>query len=164
MRLIGIASTIFTALIIAVLLEAGAAHPRAAQPDGQQTFRFDTFGDEQLWTNVLRMHEVVATVSPATALSVGLKVDADALPPSVVDALRAGQVDLTDPAVTTQLLRVNAVVGLKGTVDDNGQVTSLGITCALCHSTVDDSFAPGIGRRLDRCAHTELNGVRHVDG
>jgi hypothetical protein len=157
MRLIGIASTIFTAVVTAALLAAGGARPRAAQPDGQQIFRFDTFGDEQLWTNVLRMHEVVATVSPATALGVGLKVDVDALPPSVVDALRAGQVDLTDPTVTTQLLRLNAVVGLKGTVDDGGQLTSLGITCALCHSTVDDSFAHGIGKRLDGWANHDLN-------
>ena len=157
MRLIGIASTIFTLVVTVVLLEAGAAHPRAAQPDGQQIFRFDTFGDEQLWTNVLRMHEVVATVSPATALSVGLKVDVDALPQSVVEAVRAGQVDLTDPAVTTQLVRLNAVVGLKGSVDDNGQLTSLGITCALCHSTVDDSFAHGIGKRLDGWANHDLN-------
>lgn len=157
MRLVGIASTIFTAVVTAVLLEAGGARPAAQQPDGQAIFRFDTFGDEQLWTNVLRMHEVVATVDPATALSVGLKVDVDALPPPVIAALRAGQVDLTSPAVTTELLRLNAVVGLKGVVNGNGQLTSLGVTCALCHSTVDHSFAPGIGKRLDGWANRDLN-------
>ncbi len=124
---------------------------------GQQIFRFDTFGDEQLWTDVLRMHEVLPTVDPKTALSVGLKVDVDALPRSLVRALRAGQVDLADPAVTVQLLKLNAVVGVRGTVDDQGHLTRVGITCALCHSTVDDSFAPSIGRRLDGWANRDLN-------
>ena len=125
--------------------------------DGRAIFRFDTFGDEQLWTNVLRMHEPIATVDPATALAVGLKVDVDALPPSIVAALRAGQVDLTSPAVTTELLRLNAVVGVKGRVNETGQLTSVGVTCALCHSTVDNSFAPGIGKRLDGWANLDLN-------
>jgi hypothetical protein len=157
MRLIGFASTLFAVALTAALIEAGAAHPRAEQPDGQQIFRFDTFGDEQLWTNVLRMHDVVARVDPATALSVGLKVDVDALPPQVVSALSMGQVDLGSPGVTTDLLRLNAVVGLKGSVNESGQLTSVGITCALCHSTVDDSFAPGIGKRLDGWANRDLN-------
>jgi hypothetical protein len=147
----------FTVALTAALLQAGAAHPRAEEPDGQQIFRFDTFGDEQLWTNVLRMHEVVATVDPATALSVGLKVDVDALPSQLTRALRARQVDLTNPMVTTELLKLNAVVGLKGEVNQNDQITSLGITCALCHSTVDNSLAPGIGRRLDGWANHDLN-------
>lgn len=125
--------------------------------DGKDIFRFDTFGDEQLWTNVLRMHEVVSTVDPATALAVGLKVDVDALPRATIAALRAGQGDLTNPAVTVELLRLDAVVGLQGKVDDTGQLTSLGITCAFCHSTVDDSFAPGIGKRLDGWANLDLN-------
>jgi mono/diheme cytochrome c family protein/cytochrome c5 len=131
-----------------------------AQPggfDGQQVFRFDTFGDEQLWTDVLRMHEVIATVSPATALAVGLKVDVEALPAALVSALRAGQVDLNDPAVTVQLLKLNAVVGVDGKVTGSGRLQSIGITCALCHSTVDNSFAPGIGRRLDGWANRSLN-------
>jgi cytochrome c5 len=125
--------------------------------EGKQIFRFDTFGDEQLWTSVLRMHEVIATVSPKTALAKGLKVDVDALPPDVVAALAAGQVDLDDPAVTVELIRLNAVVGVRGTVSNTGQLTSVGITCALCHSTVDPSFAPGIGKRLDGWANTDLD-------
>ena len=125
--------------------------------DGQAIFRFDTFGDEQLWTDVLRMHEVIPTVDPATALAVGLKVDVEALPVGVIAALQAGQVDLTDPAVTVELLRLNAVVGVKGTVDGAGRLTKVGVTCALCHSSVDDSFAPGIGKRLDGWANTDLN-------
>jgi mono/diheme cytochrome c family protein len=125
--------------------------------DGQAIFRFDTFGDEQFWTDVLRMHEAVATVSPATALAVGLKVDVDALPPSVIEALQAGKVDLGNPAVTIELLRLNAVVGVKGTVSPTGQLTKVGVTCALCHSSVDDSFVPGIGKRLDGWANTDLN-------
>jgi hypothetical protein len=124
---------------------------------GQRIFRFDTFGDEQLWTGVLRMHEVIATVPPATALSVGLKVDVETLPREIIAALKAGQVDLTDPAVTVELLRLNAVVGVRGKVDSMGQLTSVGITCALCHSTVDNSFTTGIGRRLDGWANTDLN-------
>jgi hypothetical protein len=129
-----------------------------AQPlDGKAIFRFDTFGDEQLWTDVLRMHEVIATVSPATALAVGLKVDVEALPPEVRSALQAGQVDLNDPAVTIQLLKLNAVVGVVGKVSGGGQLKSVGITCALCHSTVDSSFAPGIGRRLDGWPNLDLN-------
>jgi hypothetical protein len=125
--------------------------------DGQAIFRYDTFGDEQFWTDVLRMHEVIATVPPTTALAVGLKVDVEALPRSIIAALRAGQVDLTNPAVTIELLRLNAVVGVRGEVNDSDQLTSIGITCALCHSSVDNSLAPGIGRRLDGWANTDLN-------
>jgi hypothetical protein len=171
-RLIGAASTLFAAtLATTVLWQASVI--RAEQRDtesvsrhhedgrqtriGQAIFRFDTFGDEQLWTKVLRMHEVVQTVSPATALGVGLKVDVDALPRSIVTALRAGDVDLTDPAVTVALLRLNAVVGVKGAVDANGQVTKFGVTCALCHSSVDNSLAPGIGHRLDGFQNSDLN-------
>jgi len=170
MRLIGFASTVFTLVLTFVLYGFGRAaptphangrggdHDRKAEPrEGQTIFRFDTFGDEQLWTNVLRMHEPVATLDPATALAVGLKVDVKALPPAVIDALRAGQVDLTSPAVTIELLRLDAVVGVKGAVDEAGQLTSIGITCALCHSTVDDSLAPGIGRRLDGWANGNLD-------
>ena len=129
------------------------------QPSGEDIFRFDTFGSEQLWTDVLRMQQVISSaVSPKTALSVGLKVDVDALPQSVVDALASDQVNLDDPAVTVQLLKLNAVVGVVGkVVGANDNLATVGITCALCHSTVDDSFAPGIGRRLDGWANTTLN-------
>ena len=125
--------------------------------DGRQIFRYDTFGDEQLWTGVLRMHEVIATVDPATALAVGLKVDVEALPRRIISALRAGQIDLTDPAITIELIRLNAVVGVRGKVNETGQLTSVGITCALCHSSVDNSLTTGIGRRLDGWANTDLN-------
>jgi hypothetical protein len=124
---------------------------------GREIFRFDTFGDEQLWTTVLRMHEVIPTVDPVTALGVGLKVDVEALPRATIRALRAGDVDLTDPAITLDLLRLNAIVGVKGQVNDDGELTSIGITCALCHSTVDDSLTEGIGRRLDGWANRDLN-------
>ena len=160
MRIIAAASTVFMlALASAVggVAPLPAADHKGKPSDGQAIFRYDTFGDEQLWTDVLRMHEVVATVPPATALAVGLKVDVDALPLPVIDALKAGQVDLTNPAVTVELLRLNAVVGVRGTVSDSGQLTRLGITCALCHSSVDDSLAKGIGRRLDGWANTDLN-------
>jgi mono/diheme cytochrome c family protein len=128
---------------------------------GQQIFRFDTFGDEQFWTDTARMHEVVQkSVSPTTALSVGLKVDADAIPPDVAAAIKAGKVDLNDPATTVTLLKLNAVVGLKGTVATvNGKdtLTRLGVTCALCHSTVNNSFSKGIGRRMDGWPNRDLN-------
>lgn len=129
----------------------------AKRREGQAIFRYDTFGDEQLWTDVLRMHEVVATVPPATALAVGLKVDVEALPAPVIEALKGGQVDLTNPAITIELLRLNAVVGVRGTVTESGELTHVGITCALCHSSVDDSFTKGIGKRMDGWANTDLN-------
>jgi len=155
MRLIGAASAIF---LLAIGFASSPLAPAVhADQNGQAIFRYDTFGDEQLWTNVLRMHDVISTVDPATALAVGLKVDVDALPPSIIAALRNGQVDLTSPAVTLALLKLDAVVGVKGTVNDAGQLTQVGITCALCHSTVDNSFAPGIGKRLDGWANSTLN-------
>jgi hypothetical protein len=157
MRPIKIAAILYV-LVTTVALSGFAQREQGARaPEGQQIFRFDTFGDEQLWTDVLRMHEVIPTVDPETALAVGLKVDVDALPQAIVDALRAGQVDLKNPAVTVELLRLNAVVGVKGTVDSAGQLTKVGITCALCHSSVDNSLARGIGKRLDGWANTDLN-------
>lgn len=128
---------------------------------GRQTFRYDTFGDESQWTDALRMHEVIrAAVDPVTALSVGLKVDAEALPPAVVQGIQDGSISLTSPATTVALLKLDAVVGVKGTVENiNGvdSLTRVGITCALCHSTVDDSFAPGIGKRLDGWPNRDLD-------
>lgn len=134
--------------------------------DGRQTFRFDTFGDEAFWGDTLHLHLAIAGaanggvgggVSPRTALAVGLKVDVDALPGSVRSALANGQVNLDDPATTLALLQLNAVVGLTGVFDAGGTFRSMGIQCALCHSTVDDSFAPGIGHRLDGWANRDLD-------
>jgi hypothetical protein len=151
-RLIAATSAIHAVTVTVVVLSA------QPQPDGKSVFRFDTFGDEQLWTEVLQMQHAISQVSPAMALSVGLKVDVDALPPAIIDALKAGQVDLNDPAVTIQLLKLNAVVGVVGkVVGANDTLATVGITCALCHSTVDNSFAPGIGKRLDGWANTTLN-------
>jgi hypothetical protein len=134
--------------------------------DGKHTFRFDTFGDEDWWGGQLQLHKAIAGaanggvgpgVSPSTALSVGLKVDIDALPQKLVTNLRKGNVDLNNPATTLALLELNAVVGVTGFFDGAGKLQSMGIQCALCHSTVDDSFAPGIGRRLDGWANRDLN-------
>ena len=127
---------------------------------GKQTFRYDTFGDETKWTDALRMNEAISAVDPATALSVGLKVDADALPPAVVSGIQNGSISLTDPATTLALLKLDAVLGVKATVTPvNGKdtVTRVGITCALCHSTVDNSFAQGIGKRLDGWPNRDLD-------
>jgi hypothetical protein len=134
--------------------------------EGRKIFRNDTFGDEAFWGGTLRLHEAIAGaanggvgpgVSPKTALAVGLKVDVDALPQTVRDAIAAGRVNLDDPATTVSLLSLDSVVGVKGFFDPNGKLTSMGITCALCHSVVDDSFAPGIGHRLDGWANRDLN-------
>src|SRR5512138_2216648 len=142
------------------------SHALRMLEEGRQTFRFDTFGDEAFWGGALELHRAIAGeklggvgggVSPKTALSVGLKVDMEALPRELVDALKAGKVDLGDPATTLALLKLNAVVGVKGFFDQKGGLQGMGITCALCHSTVDDAFVPGIGRRLDGWPNRDLN-------
>jgi hypothetical protein len=164
---------------VMVNLAVGAVTASGSDPDaanrtaaeqlfeqGKQTFRFDTFGDQAFWGDTLQLHRAVEGanlggvgpgVSPRTALAVGLKVDSNALPESLKNALRHGKVNLDDPATTLALLKLNAVVGLKGFFNDQGTLSSLGITCAFCHSTVDDSFAPGIGKRLDGWPNRDLN-------
>jgi hypothetical protein len=133
---------------------------------GRAIFRSDTFGDEAFWGDTLQLHKAIAGealggvgpgVSPSTALAVGLKVDVGALPQELVTQLEQGLVDLDDPATTLALLQLNAVVGVKGLFDDAGNLKSMGVTCALCHSTVDNSFAPGIGHRLDGWPNRDLN-------
>src|SRR5215210_1114772 len=154
-------SLIIFGAVLAVSLPAcsdnGPDEPTPAQlAQGRDIFRFDTFGDETFWTDTLRIHEVIsAGVSPATALSVGLKVDADVLPPGLL-----ANADLNSPATTVALLKLNAVLGLKGTVetiDGRDTLTHLGITCALCHSTVNNSAGQGIGQRLDGWPNLDLN-------
>jgi len=133
---------------------------------GRLIFRFDTFGDEAFWGGTLQLHRAIegarfggvgAGVSPKTALGVGLKVDVDALPNLLQRELRNGRVDLNDAGVTLALLKLNAVVGLKGEFQSGLRLQSIGIQCALCHSTVDNSLAPGIGHRLDGWANRDLN-------
>ena len=133
---------------------------------GKHVFRFDTFGDESFWGDRLHLHEAIAGaklggvgpgVSPATALGVGLKVDVDALPRDLIQELKLGRVNLNDPAVTLTLLKLNSVVGLTGFFDGQGRLASVGIQCALCHSTVDNSLTTGIGHRLDGWANRDLN-------
>lgn len=145
-------------------VKANANHDLVAQ--GQQTFRFDTFGDEAFWGDTLQLHKAIEGsalggvgpgVSPKTALGVGLKVDVDALPLSLISQLKKGQVNLDDPATTLALLKLNAVVGITGIFNDDGSLQSMGIQCALCHSTVDNSFSAGIGHRLDGWANRDLN-------
>ena len=133
---------------------------------GKKVFRFDTFGDEAFWGGTLQLHQAIEGaklggvgpgVSPKTALAVGLKVDSEALPASLQKALAAGKVDLDNPATTLALLKLDAVVGLKGFFNDQGTLSSVGITCAFCHSTVDDSLSRGIGRRLDGWPNRDLD-------
>jgi flagellar hook capping protein FlgD len=133
---------------------------------GRQIFRYDTFGDEAWWGDALQLHRAVEGerfsgvgpgVSPATALAVGLKVDVDALPPQLQEQLKKGEVNLDDPATTLALLKLNSVVGVTGHFKGDGSLKSMGIQCALCHSTVDNSLAPGVGHRLDGWANRDLN-------
>src|SRR5262249_15343948 len=124
------------------------------------------FGDETFWGDTLQLHRAIegaqfggvgSGVSPNEALAVGLKVDADALPANLIAALKQGKVDLDDPAVTLQLLKLDAIVGVKGFVNPDGSLKSIGIQCAFCHSTVNDSVTAGIGQRLDGWANRDLN-------
>ncbi|MBD5803173.1 hypothetical protein AZOA_26090 [Azoarcus sp. Aa7] len=145
-------SVVMIAVALSSLPAVSAGQPGGNKHSGQFIFRFDTFGDEALWTDTLRLHEIIqSSVSPRTALSVGLKVDATALPPNFLT-----KNNLDDPATTVELIRRNAVVGLVGKVED-GRLTSLGTTCAICHSTVNNSVAPGIGERLDGWPNLDLN-------
>lgn len=161
-------SLIFASFVVAAFtcLFAQTTNGTSNLNQGRETFRFDTFGDQAFWGDTLLLHQAIEGaklggvgpgVSPATALAVGLKVDQDALPYSLIAALKNGQVNLNDPAVTLALLKLNAVVGVTGFFQDNGSLKSVGIQCALCHSTVDNSFAPGIGHRLDGWANRDLN-------
>src|SRR5215813_8160650 len=144
--------------VAALILGVAPGQSQTPTTDGKSIFRFDTFGDEQLWTDTLQMQQVIKNVSPRTALSVGLKVDSDALPAAVINAIKSGQVNLDDPAVTIQLLKLNAVIGVIGkVVGANDTLATIGITCALCHSTVDNVVASGIGRRLDGWPNRTLN-------
>src|SRR5215208_3486453 len=146
--------------------------PHAMNPDlslvtrGRQIFRFDTFGDQTFWGGALQLHKAIEGaknggvgpgVSPKTALSVGLKVDAAKIPKKVARAIKVGKVDLGDPKTTLALLKLDAVVGLRGFFTKQGHLSSVGITCAACHSTVDDSFTKGIGKRLDGWPNRDLN-------
>jgi hypothetical protein len=137
----------------------GSAEENSEQllSQGRQIFRFDTFGDQAFWGNQLRLHQAVNVLTPNQALALGLKVDAEALPSSVVEAIKHGGVNLNDPSVTRMLIKANAVLGVVGFFGDNGILSSVGLTCALCHSTVDDSVAPGIGARIDGLANRDLN-------
>jgi mono/diheme cytochrome c family protein len=133
---------------------------------GRDVFRFDTFGDQKFWGGQLQLHKAIegaklggvgSGLTPAGALATGLKVDSSALPPAVVTAIKQGKVDLNSPKTTLALLKLNAVVGVKGFFNRHGTLSSVGITCAVCHSTVDNSFAKGIGHRLDGWPNRDLN-------
>jgi hypothetical protein len=150
---------------------ATATDPSQAAADrmvaqGRNVFRYDTFGDQAVWGGVLGLHKTIAGsklggagagISPKQALALGLKVDATAIPKQVAAQIKAGKVDLDDPAVTLTLIKLNAVVGVKGFFDKSGRLASVGLSCAVCHSTVDDSFAQGIGKRLDGWPNQDLN-------
>lgn len=166
-------SIVVAILVATIVLTQCVKQPTIPDPvdpsllsQGKEIFRFDTFGDEDFWSDVLHIDKAIAGsknggfgpgVSPKTALAVGLKVDAGALPAEVVDGIKSGAVNLDDPATTLALLKLNAVVGVKGNFNTDGTLKSVGITCASCHSDVDNSFAPGIGKRLDGWPNRDLN-------
>jgi hypothetical protein len=146
--------------------DAAGNYAKELLKNGRQIFRYDTFGSEAFWGDALQLHKAIAGeknggvgggVSPKTALAVGLKVDTDALPEALKQQLKEGKVDLEDPSTTLALLKLNAVVGVTGFFDKDGHIRSMGIQCAFCHSTVDDSLTPGIGKRLDGWANRDLN-------
>jgi hypothetical protein len=129
---------------------------------GKAIFRFETFGDEAFWTDKLQLHRAIADekaggigkgLTPKAALAAGLKVDLDVLPKSVKKAIKEGKI-LDDTDATLALIKLNAVVGVVGKFDD-GKLKSIGLTCAVCHSTVDSET--GIGKRLDGWPNQDLN-------
>jgi len=142
------------------------SHAREMLAQGREIFRHDTFGSEVFWSKT-RLHEMIGGthnggtgdgITPSKALDIGLKVDLTRLPQGVLPLLQAGSARLSDPAVTLALLKADSVVGLKGYFDADGKrLTGLGVTCALCHSTVDDSLRKGIGRRRDGWPNRDLN-------
>jgi hypothetical protein len=143
-----------------------AENSRRMLEDGKKIFRWDTFGSEAFWGDQLQLHKAILGESkggvgpgltPRQALQLGLKADVGAVPKLLLEVLKEGAVSLDNPETTLELLRAGAVVGVKAVTDDRGNVTSIGITCALCHSTVDDSFVKGIGRRLDGWPNRDLN-------
>ena len=176
-RLLGVAGAAVGVYLVVVVVSVALGAVSGSRPgpeestanglvaQGRQVFRDDTFGDEAFWGGALQLNQAIAGsanggvgpgVSPKTALSVGLKVDSRRLPPSVKAGIKSGKVNLDDPKVTLALLKLNAVVGVRGFFHGD-QLSSMGITCAFCHSTVDDSFAPGIGSRLDGWPNRDLN-------
>jgi hypothetical protein len=171
---LGVAGALVATALAAAASAPGASGRHGTQShasrnlirEGKQTFRFNTFGDQAFWGDTLHLNRAIAGaknggvgpgLSPKAALSLGLKVDVNALPASVRQGILDGQVNLDDPAVTLALLKLNAVVGVKGIFDSKGDLNSVGIECALCHSTVNNSLVPGIGRRLDGWANRDLN-------
>ena len=166
-------AVVIAALVAAVVftqcIKGGIVHGDNSDPlvrDGKKIFRFDTFGDEHFWSGLLHIDKAILGsanggfgdgVSPKAALGVGLKVDAEALPSDVVSQIKSGDLSLDDPKTTIALLKLNAVVGVKGTFGEGGELKAIGITCAICHSTVDDSFDAGIGKRLDGWPNRDLN-------
>lgn len=138
-------------------LEPLVSHTRQVLERGRLIFRYDTMGSERFFTDALHLNDALATVSPLQALALGVKVDTRSIPLALKRAIRHGEVDLTDPAVTVALIKMDAVVGVMGKVSDDGHLTEVGITCALCHSTVDDRFAPGLGERLDGWPNRDLD-------
>src|SRR4051812_21469314 len=123
-RRAGIALLLLSSSLVPVLAQvkgkefeqAAADQAKAFLEEGRKIFRFDTLGSEQFWGGKLKLHEAIAGekqggkgpgLSPEQALKLGLKVDIDAIPKDVADALNKGKVDLSDPASTLVLLKAN---------------------------------------------------------
>lgn len=134
--------------------------------EGRRTFRFDTFGDEAFWGDTLRLHQAIEGeklggvgpgISPRAAINLGLKVDVDRLPKSLVSKYRSRQLNLDDPAVTLALLKLQAIVGVTGFFNHDGSLRSVGLQCAICHSTVNNSLGFGVGSILDGWGNRDLD-------
>jgi hypothetical protein len=141
------------------------AYMKELYEEGQKIFRNDTFGSEAFWGDQLQLHRAILGqaqggvgpgISPREALKLGLKVDLGEMPEAAIEMVKRASTDLDKPETTLALLQANAVVGLTGFFEGN-RLTKVGIQCALCHSTVDDSLSPGIGRRLDGWPNRDLN-------
>jgi hypothetical protein len=165
----GVAGAIVAVWLAASLFASAPATSRSPEPDaaalhaqdlldhGRQVFRHERMGSQLFVSRGLKLHFALRRLAPADALALGLKVDREALPPGTIAALEAGEADLADPAVTVDFIRRHALVGVEGLFTPDGELWQVGVTCALCHSTVDDSVIPGVGRRLDGWANRDLD-------
>ena len=151
------AAKLMTQNTAANFLGSAESNSQAMIQEGRQIFRFDTFGDQAFWGGQLKLHQAINTLTPRQALALGLKIDSEVLPPAVIQAIQNGTVNLNDPAVTRLLIKLKAVLGVVGSFNQSGTLSSVGLTCAVCHSTVDNSISASIGHRIDGLANRDLN-------
>ncbi|MEO6667052.1 MAG: hypothetical protein ABIO65_09815 [Nitrospiria bacterium] len=157
-----VVAVVFSAALMACTRQGGFSGSREAAPPpgvlvdwGRSVFRYETFGNERFWTDTLGLVAGLDRVTPDGLLAAGLRFDGDKLPADVRRS-EPGAGPYTDPATTRRLIEANAVIGLVARGD------RVGVTCALCHSAVDDRIGPGVGRRLDGVPNTALRAGRLI--